>query len=263
MSAPEDGEVGDRLTFFGHSMVLVDLGGVRILTDPLLGHLAGAIRRHAPAVLPDALGDLSAVFISHGHLDHLDLASLRALPGHPTLIVPAGFGRVVARVARGRVHEMRSGDRLDVGALRLEAVHAEHSSRRSPFTTAEGALGALITGTTRVYFAGDTSLFPAMGELAGRVDVALVPVSGWGPRLGGGHLDPRRAAEAVARIQPAIAIPIHWGTIFPAGLRRVMRRRFEGPGEAFRNAAMGSAPDVEVRILQPGQSMLLNGRVAP
>ncbi len=96
--------MGDRLTFLGHSTVLVDLDGVRVLTDPLLGHLAGgAIWRHAPAVLSDALDGLAAVFISHGHLDHLDLASLRVLPGHPALIVPAGLGRIVARVgARGR-----------------------------------------------------------------------------------------------------------------------------------------------------------------
>ena len=81
--------MGDRLTFLGHSTVLVDLDGARLLTDPLLGHLAaGAIRRQVPPVLGHTLGDLSAVFISHGHWDHLDLASLRALPGEPAVIVP-------------------------------------------------------------------------------------------------------------------------------------------------------------------------------
>ena len=254
-------KVGDRLTFLGHSTVLVELDGVRVLTDPLLGHLAaGAIRRHVPAVLPDALGDLAAVFISHGHLDHLDLASLRALPGHPALIVPAGLGRVVAKVAHGVVHEMRAGDRLQVGDLQLEAIHAEHGRRRSLFTTAEGALGVLIAGSTSVYFAGDTGLFPAMQELAGRVDVALLPVSGWGPTLGRGHLDPSRAAEAAGRILPALATPIHWGTLYPLGLRRVARRRFEGPGEAFREAVAARALPVDVRVLQPGQSMPLDGR---
>ena len=254
--------MGDRLTFLGHSTVLVDLDGVRVLTDPLLGNLAaGVIRRHVSAVLPEALENLAAVFISHGHLDHLDLASLRALPGLPALIVPVGLGRIVAKVAPGIVHEVRTGDRLQIGGLELEAIHAEHDRRRSPFTTAEGALGVLIAGSTRVYFAGDTDLFPAMRQLAGRVDVALLPVSGWGPRLGRGHLDPSRAAEAVARIRPAIATPIHWGTIYPMGLRRVARRRFEGPGEAFREAVAAYAGRVEVRVLQPGQSMTLDGRV--
>ena len=85
-------------------------------------------------------------------------------------------------------------------------------------------------------------------------------MSGWGPTLGPGHLDPVRAAEAAARIQPAIAIPIHWGTLFPLGLRRLARRRFEGPGVAFREAVAAHTPGVEVRVLQPGQSMPLHGR---
>jgi L-ascorbate metabolism protein UlaG (beta-lactamase superfamily) len=250
--------VGDQLTFLGHSTVLVDLDGVRVLTDPLFGHMgAGSIRRQVPAIAPDGLLGLSAVFISHGHWDHLDLASLRALPGQPAFIVPAGLGRVVSKAARGPVHELRAGDRLQIGGLKLEAVHAEHSRRRSLFTTAEAALGILITGSTSVYFAGDTDLFEDMANLAGRVDVALLPVGGWGPRLGRGHLDPRRAAEATVRIRPSIAMPIHWGTLYPLGLRRLARRRFESPGEAFREAVAARGQGVDVRILQPGQSMPL------
>lgn len=252
--------MGNLLTFIGHSTVLVDLDGVRVLTDPLFGHLAGGvIRRHVPAVPPGSLGEVTAIVISHGHLDHLDLASLRALTGEPVVIVPVGLGRVVARAARGIVHEMRAGDRLQVGALTLEAVHAEHGRRRSPFTASEGALGILIAGSTRVYFAGDTDLFPAMRELAGRVDVALLPVGGWGPTTGRGHMDAERAAEAAERIGPTIATPIHWGTLYPLGLRRVAGRRFDEPGEAFRAAVAARGSRVAVRILQPGQSMALDG----
>jgi L-ascorbate metabolism protein UlaG (beta-lactamase superfamily) len=250
--------VGDRLTFLGHSTVLIDLDGVRVLTDPVFGHLAsGTIRRHVPAVLAESLDDLAAVFISHGHLDHLDLGSLRALPGEPLLVVPAGLGRVAAKAARGAVHEMRVGDRLQVGHLMLEAVHSEHGRRRSPLTASESALGVLITGSTSVYFPGDTDLFPAMRELTGRVHVALLPVSGWGPTVGRGHLDPRRAAEAAERIGPAIAVPIHWGTLYPLGLRRFVRHRFHGPAEAFREAVAARGAGVDVRILQPGGSMAL------
>jgi L-ascorbate metabolism protein UlaG (beta-lactamase superfamily) len=255
--------VGDRLTFLGHSTVLVDLDGVRVLTDPLLGHVAaGTIRRQVPAALPDTLDGVMVVFISHGHLDHLDLASLRALPGEPTLIVPVGLGRVVETAARGVVHEVRAGDRLHVGGLILEAVHAEHGRRRSLRTTAEGALGVLITGSMSVYFAGDTDLFPAMAGLAGRVDVALLPVSGWGPTVGRGHLDPSRAAEAAVRIRPAIAMPIHWGTLYPLGMRRLVSRRQEGPAQAFREAVAARDAGVDVRILQPGESMPLEGHAA-
>lgn len=252
--------MGDRLTFLGHSTVLIDLDGVRVLTDPLFGHVgAGALRRFGPAVAPDKLEGLSAVFISHGHLDHLDLPSLRALPGRPEFIVPVGLSRVVKAATHGVVREMRAGDRLRFGDVTLEAVHAEHGRRRSAFTSAEGALGVLIAGSTSVYFAGDTDLFPAMRRLAGRVDVALLPVSGWGPTLGRGHLDPRRAAEAAARIGPSIATPVHWGTLYPLGLRRIVRRRFEEPAEAFRMAVAARSTGVEVRLLQPGQSMRLGG----
>jgi L-ascorbate metabolism protein UlaG (beta-lactamase superfamily) len=252
--------VGNRLTFLGHSTVLVDLDGARVLTDPLFGHLAaGVIRRQVPAVLPDTLGGLSAVFISHGHWDHLDLASLRALPGQPEFIVPVGLGRVVAKATHGVVHEIRAGDRLQVGELTLEAIHAEHGRRRSVFTIAEDALGILIVGSTSVYFAGDTDLFLGMERLAGRVDVALLPVGGWGPILGRGHLSPARAAEAAARIVPAIATPIHWGALYPLGLRRLASRQFEGPGEAFREAVAVRSARIDVRVLQPGQSMSLGG----
>jgi L-ascorbate metabolism protein UlaG (beta-lactamase superfamily) len=253
--------VGNRLTFFGHSTVLVELDGVRVLTDPLFGHMgAGAIRRHVPTVPLDTLGELSAVFISHGHWDHLDIASLRALPGRPEVIVPVGLGRIVGKAAAGLIHELRAGDRLQVGGLTLEAVYAQHGGRRSLFTASE-ALGVLITGSTSVYFAGDTDFFPGMRQLAGRVDVALLPVGGWGPRLGRGHMNPLRAAEAVVRICPAIAMPIHWGTLYPLGLRRVAGRQFEGPGEAFREAVAARAPEVDVRVLQPGESIALAGRV--
>src|ERR1035437_2274514 len=252
--------MGDRLTFLGHSTVLVDLDGVRVLTDPTFRHLAaGAVRRQVPAVLTDTLGDLSAVFISHGHWDHLDLASLRALPGEPAFIVPAGLGQLVAKATHGTVHEMRAGDRLQVGALTLEAVHAEHGRRRSLFTTSEGALGILMTGSASVYFAGDTDFFPGMGRLAGRVDVALLPVGGWGPRLGRAHLNPARAAEAAVLIPPRGAAPIHWGTFYPLGIRRLAGRRFAGPGEAFREAVAARSAGIDVRVLQPGQSMLLDG----
>lgn len=252
--------MADRLTFLGHSTVVIELQGVRVLTDPILGHLAVAIRRQVPAVAADELLDLSAVFISHGHLDHLDLASLRAIPGEPAFIVPAGLGQIAAKAVRGEVHEMVAGDRMSIGGLTLEAVPAEHGRRRSLLTSAAGPLGMLLTGSMSIYFAGDTGLFPEMAGLAGRVDLALLPVGGWGPRLGSGHLDPERAAEAAVRVRASAAVPIHWGTLYPLGLRRLAGYRFEEPGEAFRRAVAARTAAIEVHVLRPGQSMLLDGR---
>ena len=81
------------------------------------------------------------------------------------------------------------------------------------------ALGYLLQGSQSVYFAGDTDLFPEMAALGG-VDVALLPVAGWGPRLPeGDHMNPRRAAEALKILKPRLAIPIHWGTYTPLWVR--------------------------------------------
>jgi L-ascorbate metabolism protein UlaG (beta-lactamase superfamily) len=94
-----------------------------------------------------------------------------------------------------------------------------------------------------------------MGELAGRLDVALLPVWGWGPTIGKGHMNPERAAEAVGILRPRLAIPIHWGTFYPFGLRGLIPRPFETPGLAFAEACRRHAPSVALRILVPGEAM--------
>jgi L-ascorbate metabolism protein UlaG (beta-lactamase superfamily) len=95
-----------------------------------------------------------------------------------------------------------------------------------------------------------------MGELAGSIDVALLPVSGWGPTLGPGHLDAERATEAAAMIAPRVAVPIHWGTLSP---RRPMRRHPDPlrPPKEFARLLAGRAPDVEVRVLAPGDRTIV------
>ena len=82
------------------------------------------------------------------------------------------------------------------------------------------AVGFLVRGSQTVYFAGDTGLFPGLEGLADPLDVALLPIWGWGPTLGEGHLDPERAAEAVSLLAPRIVIPIHWGSLHPLGMSR-------------------------------------------
>lgn len=246
---------GDRITFLGHSTVLIEMEGTRLLTDPVLGHVLWSIRRRAPSVAAHHLDQVDAVFISHGHFDHLDLKSLRALPGTPIVIVPAGLGRIVGRTGLGEVHEMQAGERLRLGELELEMVPAAHGRRRSPRVTSSGALGCLVSGHATVYFAGDTDVLPAWEGLAGRVDVALLPVGGWGLRLGRGHLDPEMAARAAAVLRPSVAVPIHWGTLSPLGLHGVMGHRFHAPGPAFAEAVARLAPGVTVHVLAPGASM--------
>jgi L-ascorbate metabolism protein UlaG (beta-lactamase superfamily) len=137
----------------------------------------------------------------------------------------------------------------------IEGVHAAHDGRRYPFAAPMTALGYVIEGPPSIYFAGDTDLFAGMSALAGRVDVALLPIWGWGTRVPGGHLDPVRAAEAVSRIRPRLAIPIHWGTFRAWGAQRGLDP--VAPARAFSDAVARSTPGTAVRVLMPGQRTAL------
>jgi L-ascorbate metabolism protein UlaG (beta-lactamase superfamily) len=121
------------------------------------------------------------------------------------------------------------------------------------------ALGFVVEGGARVYFAGDTDLFDGMARIgADALDVALLPVWGWGLRIGPGHLDPERAARAAARLRPRIAVPIHWGTFLPVGLRRRHGHLLRTPGRAFAEQMATWAPEVRAAVLAPGESLELD-----
>jgi L-ascorbate metabolism protein UlaG (beta-lactamase superfamily) len=239
----------------GHSTVLVELDGVRLLTDPLLRERVVMLRRSEPLDL-ESLDDLDAVLISHVHYDHLDLGSLRKLQGAKALVMPRGAASLVRRRLSAPVHELGVGETVEIGSLTVQAVPAEHDSSRLLGKKTE-ALGYVVSGSKRLYFLGDTDLFPALAEVAPDTDVALVPIWGWGPSLGTGHLDPRRAAEAVALIRPRVAVPIHWGTYYPVTVRKSAREFLRKPVAEFAEAAAELAPAVEVRVLPVGGSLEL------
>lgn len=225
---------------------------MRVLTDPFLRSRLGPLERHGPVPDPGALGPIDLVVVSHGHADHFDRDSLAGLEGHPTIVVPRGLGVVARASVRGDVVEMEAGESVAVGGLTVSAIPAHHWI--SPGSPRAQPIGYLIDAGPRVYFAGDTGRIPAMSELAGRVDVALLPVWTWGPHLGPGHLGPRSAAAAVADIRPSIAIPIHWATLYPRRLHRVWGRPLTEPGDRFATHVRVTAPDVDVRVLRPGET---------
>jgi L-ascorbate metabolism protein UlaG (beta-lactamase superfamily) len=97
-----------------------------------------------------------------------------------------------------------------------------------------------------------------MADIAPEPDVALLPIWGWGPSLGRGHLDPQRAAQALALIRPKIAIPIHWGTYYAFRLGRSRPAYLTAPAQAFVHAAAASAPGVKVHILPVGGALSLD-----
>jgi L-ascorbate metabolism protein UlaG (beta-lactamase superfamily) len=254
--------VGVAITWLGHATVLVALDGVRIITDPVLRARVGPLVRIAPA--SPAPGSVNCVLLSHLHADHVDLPSLRKLERSGPVLAPYPARAWLTEKGLGEVREMSAGDEVEIGAVRIVATPAVHDPRRHPLGPVAEPIGYLIRGSSSVYFAGDTDLFPGMAELRGAVDVALLPVWGWGASVGAGHLDPQSAAEAAALIAPAVAIPIHWGTL---ALARPAKRLAdpERPAREFAALAKRYAPDVEVRVLSPGEATIVgaSGFVAP
>jgi L-ascorbate metabolism protein UlaG (beta-lactamase superfamily) len=245
----------ERLTWLGHATVLLEVGGARLLTDPLLRPRLGHLWRHAPTPAPDAIEPIDAVLISHMHIDHLDAASLRRLRRGVTVLAPLGAGSLLRRLGFAGTTEMRVGERATVAGAEVIAVPAVHDGRRHPLAPAAEAIGFIVTGARRVYFAGDTDFFAGMAHLAPTLDAALLPVWGWGPSLGPGHMDPPAAARAAAVLRPRVAVPIHWGTFFPAGLARLRGTALVEPPRAFARLARDMAPGVEVRVLRPGETL--------
>ena len=234
------------LDFIGHSAVVIDLDGVRLLTDPVTRARVGPLRRVEPVPARDRLRGVDAVLISHLHWDHLDVPSLRDLGRDTPVFVPAGAGPWMGSAGFTHVREMAVGESADVGAVVVRAVPAVHSGYRPPLGPTAPPLGFVVRGSRSVYFAGDTDLFDGMGQLGEPIDIALIPVWGWGPTLGRGlHLDPLRAAQSLRLIRPRAAVPIHWGTYWPHALGRVFPERLVEPPAAFVEYAAELAPDVQ------------------
>lgn len=246
-----------RITYAGHSTLLVEMDGIRILTDPVLRDRVVHLRRLTglqPSVR-ERLDRPDVIVISHLHFDHFDPPSLRVFDRRTRVVVPRGRA---AQTLRGlgfeQVVSLQAGEQLRVGGVEIRGVHAEHSgSRGIPPWLRGPALGYVLRGSQSVYFAGDTDVFPEM-SLLGSPDVALVPVSGWGARVpAGDHMDPRRAAESLKLLRPRVAIPIHWGTFAPAWRPEGYPDQ-ESAAADFRDQAKETAPEVEVCVLRAGET---------
>jgi len=240
----------NAITWLGHSTVLIEAGGARLLTDPVLRPRVAHLSRRARPVDPRDLMPLDAVLLSHVHRDHLDVPTLRLIdPGVPVVGPPGA----AALVDQGRtVLDLEPGGEIELAGVTIRATPAFHEVRRRFRDVA--ALGFVVD--ERTYFAGDTDVFGEMSEL-GPIETALLPVWGWGTSLGPGHMDPAAAAEAAALIAPATAIPIHWGTYFPIHLGRAGHPLLRDPPQDFERLVGERDPAIRVVVPAVGE------RVAP
>jgi len=216
--------------------------------------------RRVPLPSPRSTENLDAVLISHLHLDHADRLSLNMLPAGTVVLAPVGTRSLLRGKRFPDVREMSPGDSVRVGSLQITATPAKHEGRRYPWNKNTDALGYLISGSHKLFFAGDTGLFPGLADISEDLDVVLLPVWGWGLHLREDHLSPESAARALQLLKPRFAIPIHWGTLLPMGTFRRYRHFLLDPPRAFVHYAGMLAPDVRTVVLQPGEWARISDR---
>jgi L-ascorbate metabolism protein UlaG (beta-lactamase superfamily) len=250
-------EMDEKLTvtYLGHATLLFEMDGIRLLCDPIFRNRITFLVRTGHPVDPAPLRNVDAVLISHLHHDHLDFASLAMLGPKIRIIAPQGAGKLLEKHGYLNYQEIKIDETIRIGGVEVKAVFADHVRSRQPLGPQADCIGFVLKGSLTAYYPGDTRLFPGMADLAERLDLAMLPVWGWGPDRGKMHMGPREAAESLTLLKPRYSVPIHWGTFIPFGLHWFRLRFHYLPPTQFIALAQMMAPQVITRILLPGQSL--------
>lgn len=254
------------MTYIGHATLLLEVGGVRVLTDPNFETRLGFVLRRvsAPGISLDALPKLDAILVTHAHADHLSFRCLRRLPRDVPLYAPPAVERWLRRLGYGHALPLPPGGSVQVGNVEIAAAAARHLGSRYAVDRWRSAsnMYLLDSGETSTFFAGDTALTPDSTRMVNeriiqrgrRLDVALLPIGHapwWKPMFRRGHLSADDALTLFERLRARYFIPYHWGTFHhvtagPFDAIRVLRSRLETHSRAE-----------GVRILEPGSSFHL------
>mgnify|MGYP000896392505 CR=1 FL=1 len=202
-----------KITWLGHAACLLQADGFTVLTDPVFADRVSPVRFAGPrrlcglAIQPEKLPRLDAIVLSHNHYDHAESDTLKMLAkrDNPPVFVPLRVAPLMKNFGFERVFEMDWWQKASLDGLTVTCLPAKHFSGRSATDRNETLWASFMIAFDQsgkhVYFAGDTDLFPEMSALEQTLDLALLPVWGWGPTLGEGHMDPHRAAQEFKRVR--------------------------------------------------------------
>jgi len=257
-SAPES---GTRITWLGHSTLLVEIAGKRLLIDPVWGDYVAPLelknaKRFTPPPLPfNELPPIDAVVISHDHYDHLDYKTVLLLAESDVpFFVPLGIGSHLEYwgIDESRIFEHEWWDETKLGELTIACTPARHFSGRS-FVDKDMTLWAswaFVGPEDRLFYSGDTALFPGfrdIGERYGPFTATMMENGAYNQLWADVHMGPEQAVIAHELLGGGLLIPVHWG-MFDLGLHT-----WTEPMERILLAAQ--AKNIQVATLRPGQSV--------
>ena len=219
-------DTGLRVTWLGHSTVLLELDGLRVLTDPVFGERASPVRFAGPKrfhQVPAALGELpplDVVLLSHDHYDHLCSTTMFALAtSNVPIVTSLGVGSHLERmgIAPERIIELDWGEHFDLRGLRLTATPCQHFSGRGTADRNRTLWSSWVIQTHRhkVFFSGDTGItddFIAIGQEHGPFDLVMLEVGAFHESWGDIHLGPENALSVFQMLGGGTLLPVHWGT---------------------------------------------------
>ena len=256
-----------HITYIGHATLLLDIAGVRILTDPnfepKLGRLLARVT--APGVALEALPALDALLLTHAHADHLSFKSLDRLPSDIPLYAPPTVARWLVRKGYRHAVPLDVGENVTIGeGLRVHAGRATHKGNRYGFDRWRSATNMYLleSDDESVFFAGDTALTSSTHHLVERVlwaqgrqlDLALLPIGyapAWKPGFRRGHLTGDDALALFKTLRARAMLPYHWGTF-----RHVTSSAHDAIDRLRASLAHHDARE-HVHVIEPGESLTL------
>ena len=252
---------GLRMTWLGHSTMLIEIDGKRVLTDPVWSDRVSPVswvgpkRFHEPPLPFEELPAIDAVVISHDHYDHLDKETIRLMRDRvPLFVVPLGVGEYLEKwgVQAGKIVELDWWGETDIGGVTLTSTPARHFSGRASVYGCQTLWSgwAVIGPNHRVYYSGDTAMFPGfkeIGERLGPFDATMIEAGAYDALWADVHLGPEQAVDAHQMVRGDLMFPVHWGTFDLAN------HAWTEPIERSRVAA--ERRGVRLAYPKPGQSI--------